>query len=214
VVIPTPLPGGDAEFTVEFEGFAETLKAGEYFDFTTRVGAGIRSFRITGIDLAEGLDPGDPTAFVTGLTLIDFVEAGAEYQVRMIPIVENTDDRDGDGVPDSRDNCPLVANADQADFDGDGIGDVCDNCVATANADQGDSNGNGIGDVCEVVVRMCDADMDGDIDRDDINLITLARNEPASGADDPRDADRNGLINVLDARQCSLQCDRAQCAVQ
>src|SRR5690606_28128942 len=126
VVIPTPLPGGDAEFTVEFEGFAETLKAGEYFDFTTRVGAGIRSFRITGIDLAEGLDPGDPTAFVTGLTLIDFVEAGAEYQVRMIPIVENTDDRDGDGVPDSRDNCPLVANADQADFDGDGIGDVCD----------------------------------------------------------------------------------------
>lgn len=35
-------------------------------------------------------------------------------------------DTDGDGVPDAQDNCPLVANANQADLDGDGIGDVCD----------------------------------------------------------------------------------------
>ena len=35
-------------------------------------------------------------------------------------------DRDGDGVPDSTDNCPNVANADQADRDGDGLGTVCD----------------------------------------------------------------------------------------
>jgi Ca2+-binding RTX toxin-like protein len=35
-------------------------------------------------------------------------------------------DRDGDGVPDSTDNCPNVANGDQADRDGDGLGTVCD----------------------------------------------------------------------------------------
>lgn len=35
-------------------------------------------------------------------------------------------DADGDGIPDSSDNCPKVANANQADSDGDGIGDVCD----------------------------------------------------------------------------------------
>jgi hypothetical protein len=37
-------------------------------------------------------------------------------------------DSDGDGVPDTADNCPLVANPDQADRDNDGIGDVCDAC--------------------------------------------------------------------------------------
>ena len=42
----------------------------------------------------------------------------------------NEVDTDGDGLPDSKDNCPTVANADQADLDGDGLGNVCDN---TAN---------------------------------------------------------------------------------
>jgi Ca2+-binding RTX toxin-like protein len=35
-------------------------------------------------------------------------------------------DRDGDGVPDSTDNCPNVANANQADADHDGLGTACD----------------------------------------------------------------------------------------
>ena len=35
-------------------------------------------------------------------------------------------DTDGDGVIDDCDNCPGVANGDQADFDGDGDGDACD----------------------------------------------------------------------------------------
>lgn len=35
-------------------------------------------------------------------------------------------DSDGDGIVDSKDNCPLTANANQADFDKDGKGDVCD----------------------------------------------------------------------------------------
>ncbi len=58
---------------------------------------------------------------------------------------------------------------------------------------------------------QCDVDLDRDIDRDDINLIYAARNKPADGLADPRDADRNGVINVLDARQCTLKCTRANC---
>lgn len=41
---------------------------------------------------------------------------------------DDTDDSDGDGVPDVTDNCPNVANEDQTDTDGDGIGDACDSC--------------------------------------------------------------------------------------
>lgn len=38
-------------------------------------------------------------------------------------------DGDGDGVADTCDNCPAVANADQGDADHDGTGDVCDTLV-------------------------------------------------------------------------------------
>ncbi len=36
------------------------------------------------------------------------------------------DDRDGDGIVDSADNCTEHANPGQTDGDGDGIGNVCD----------------------------------------------------------------------------------------
>ncbi len=42
-------------------------------------------------------------------------------------------DRDSDGHADTADNCPTLANADQADADFDGVGDACDNCVNAAN---------------------------------------------------------------------------------
>src|SRR5262245_9981170 len=44
-------------------------------------------------------------------------------------------DFDGDGVSDSADNCPGVANPDQADSDGDGLGDACDACPSGPDAD-------------------------------------------------------------------------------
>jgi spore coat protein A len=47
-------------------------------------------------------------------------------------------DADADGVPDADDNCPAVANADQADADLDEIGNVCDPCT--------DTDGDGYGD--------------------------------------------------------------------
>jgi hypothetical protein len=42
-------------------------------------------------------------------------------------------DTDGDGIPDASDNCPTIANANQADSDSDGVGDLCDNCVNVPN---------------------------------------------------------------------------------
>jgi hypothetical protein len=71
-------------------------------------------------------------------------------------------DSDGDGVADADDNCPNVANPDQADTDGDGTGDACepdgdgdgviddnDNCLTVFNPLQEDADVDGLGDACD-----------------------------------------------------------------
>ncbi len=90
------------------------------------------------------------------------VEEGVVVDDLVVTGLIDDDDDDDDGVPDVDDNCPLLANADQADNDLDGEGDVCDldddndgipdsedNCPFTANSDQADTDGDGIGDVCD-----------------------------------------------------------------
>lgn len=60
------------------------------------------------------------------------------------------DDLDNDGVVDGVDNCPAVANPDQADEDGDTVGNACDNCPNVANRlQQDDGDSDGIGDDCD-----------------------------------------------------------------
>ena len=69
------------------------------------------------------------------ITIILTARTGTETYVLVLtasPVDDQPSDADGDGVPDRRDNCPLVSNADQADGDADGIGDACDSCPATA----------------------------------------------------------------------------------
>ncbi len=63
------------------------------------------------------------------------------------------------------------------------------------------------------LAATCDIDVDGDIDLNDISLIMAARNTPATGPTDPRDADGDGQITVLDATKCKLQCTLASCAI-
>lgn len=84
-------------------------------------------------------------------------------------------DTDADGVEDSSDNCPLIANADQKDSDEDGIGDACDvpvdpdsdgdgildskdNCKAVSNIDQQDTDGDTLGDTCDNCPSVANTD--------------------------------------------------------
>ena len=59
--------------------------------------------------------------------------------------------------------------------------------------------------VCDVVPAT------GIVDSLDVAAIFAARNTPASGPDDPRDADGDGTITVLDASQCRLECTFPGC---
>ncbi len=92
--------------------------------------------------------------------------------------VPTADDGDGDGIPNSMDNCPTVFNpvrpvdnGMQGDADGDGIGDVCDPCPLDANTtvcttfDATDTDGDGVPnatDNCPTVANPGQTDTDGD----------------------------------------------------
>ncbi|MCE9670187.1 lamin tail domain-containing protein [Myxococcus stipitatus] len=87
-------------------------------------------------------------------------------------------DVDGDGIPDSVDNCPSVFNpvrpldqGQQLDTDGDGVGDACDVCPLLANSTQcvrhnpNDTDDDGVInalDNCPAVANPDQADSDGD----------------------------------------------------
>jgi hypothetical protein len=51
---------------------------------------------------------------------------GALCGKQLVTVSTCISDRDSDGVPDERDNCPEDPNPNQADTDGDGAGDACD----------------------------------------------------------------------------------------
>lgn len=118
---------------------------------TLSAGSNIRAF---------SLNVGDTSANDTGLNgYLDKVVTNLDSDTITYDFEPDTD---GDGVADATDNCPAVANADQANADGDSMGDVCDtdddndtvadtsdNCPMTANTDQADTDGDGQGNACD-----------------------------------------------------------------
>ncbi len=128
---PTPLPG-----TSNFVGGIRAIPCETCADVGGQVGA-VRSEAKTGMPLAA-------THFV--------------FPVQQPPLPGLDDD--GDGVPNSLDNCPIVPNPDQTDSNDDGVGDACDadsdgvrddvdNCPSKFNPGQSDLDSDGAGDACD-----------------------------------------------------------------
>ena len=59
---------------------------------------------------------------------------------------------------------------------------------------------------------VIDLDGDGDVDKQDVQIVTAARGVAASPFDQ-RDVNGDGIINANDARALTLQCTRPGCAV-
>ena len=90
-------------------------------------------------------------------------------------------DGDSDGVADDSDNCPTVANADQANFDGDAEGDACD----------ADDDNDGVDDVNDAfpfdASESADSDADGIGDNAD-NCAVSNADQADSNSDGQGDA--------------------------
>ncbi|MCA9243178.1 MAG: thrombospondin type 3 repeat-containing protein, partial [Phycisphaerales bacterium] len=125
-----------------------------------------------------------------------------------IVINETFIDDDLDGIGDDVDNCPTVANTDQADDDGDGLGNPCDNCPTMSNASQADMDGDGIGD-------LCDPDADGDGVADAVDNCRMLSNPSQADLDgdgkgDACDSDIDGDGVANDVDNCPMMRNASQ----
>uniref|UniRef100_A0AAR2KJF5 Thrombospondin 2a n=1 Tax=Pygocentrus nattereri TaxID=42514 RepID=A0AAR2KJF5_PYGNA len=102
-------------------------------------------------------------AIMRDLSIISFPDKMTDVDNDLIgDQCDNNQDIDEDGHQNNMDNCPYIANANQADHDSDGKGDACDhdddndgipddrdNCRLVSNPDQLDLDGDGRGDACK-----------------------------------------------------------------
>jgi len=132
-------------------------------------------------------------------------------------------DSDGDGVIDAIDNCPSVANNDQADLDGDGVGDACDlctdsdgdgfanpafpastcgvdNCPLVANSSQEDTDHDGIGDACCCSGERGNVNQTGIVDLADLSALVsyLTGGGYAPGCTNEANVNASGIVDLAD----------------
>lgn len=142
--------------------------------------------------------------FFVQLTVTNSTGATANYT----PPIIGCGTTDGDGIPDTEDNCPAAYNPDQINSDDDNFGDACDNCPTITNPSQTDSDYDNIGDAC-------DTDLDGDgvfndedncpthynydqLDTDGDSVGDLCDNCPLVQNPDQLDEDNDGFADACD----------------
>jgi hypothetical protein len=80
---------------------------------------------------------------------------------------------------DTNDAPPPPNQCGSSDMDNDGVNDSCDNCPSVANAGQEDSNGNGMGDACEQVSQeTCQQQHAGETDTDGDGVVDACDSTP------------------------------------
>jgi probable HAF family extracellular repeat protein len=113
------------------------------------------------------------------------------------PIAAPQPDTDGDTIPDATDNCPDIANSDQANFDNDSLGDACDP----------DDDNDGMPDTFETANGLdsnnaADAAQDADGD----GLTNLEEFQSNINPQNP-DSDGDGVSDGIEIAQGTIPSD-------
>jgi hypothetical protein len=148
----------------------------------------------------------NPTAlaFCSGQTAtVQSILATIPERLQLDEVCGVAGDADCDGICQSADNCPTVANTSQSNTDSDLPGNACDNCASVSNPAQADLDDDGVGDAC-------DANADGDccaenVDDDDLDPTTRIGEIDGIGCPDQDlrgngclDSDNDGMPNCQD----------------
>jgi hypothetical protein len=129
---------------------------------------------------------------------------GALLDEELLPLLRNYNfleydpdlDQDDDGTLDPSDNCPAVANPDQANGDGDPLGNACDNCPTTTNPLQTDGDQDDVGDACDNCGLLANPGQEDD----DLDGVGTACDNCAQVANaGQEDQDRDGVGDACDA---------------
>jgi len=84
----------------------------------------------------------------------------------------------------------------------------------TPNAGSKVSSSSRVNLVLATNYAMCDVNGDKEIDWRDVALVAAGLGGQAAGPYDPRDPDRNGIINARDVLKCASVCTHNTCAIK